>query len=104
MFSGSGETLAKEANAGDEEPGLCACDASFVVFGETTIATDPCKGTFDDPAFGLGLEVSHPLIPGDDLDSPPAELCRRLAQLRAAVDPIGKDVAQLRERGTQRPK
>ena len=93
MFSGSGEALAEKANAGDKEPSLCALDGSFVVLGEATIATEPSKGTFDDPALGLGLEVSNPLISGDDLDSPPAELCRSLAKLITAVDPIGEDVA-----------
>ena len=101
MISGSGETLAEKANAGDQEPCLCAFDGSFEVFGEAAVATDPGKGAFDDPALGLGREVPDPLGPGDDLDPPPAELCGGLAQLRAAVNPIGEDVTQLRERSAQ---
>ena len=103
-FSGSGETLAEKANAGDEEPGLCAGDRSLEVFGKAAIAPDPGKGTFDDPAFALRFEGSDPLGSGDNLDLPPAEFGSGLAQLTAAVDPIGEDVAQLWECGSQRAK
>src|SRR5436853_5578884 len=102
IFSGSCKTLREKENAGDEEPGLRACNAPFVVFGETAIAAEPGKGAFDDPALGFGLEVSDPLGSADDLDPPPAEPCGSLAKLTAAVHPIGEDVAQLREGGTQR--
>ena len=102
IFSGSRETSGENADTGDKEPSLSAFDCSFEVFGEATIASEPSKGAFDDPALGLGLEVPDPLGSGDDLDPPPAELCRSLAKLIAAVDPIAEDVAQLRECGPQR--
>lgn len=43
---------------GDQEPGLGAGDGSLEVLGETAVASEPGKGAFDNPAFGLGLECA----------------------------------------------
>ena len=102
MFSGSCETAREKADAGDQEPRLGAGDGFLEVLGEAAVASEPSKGAFDDPAFGFGLECADPLGPGDNLDCPPAKFGDRVAQLVAAVDAIGEDVAQLREGCSQR--
>ncbi len=62
----------------------------------------PLTGHADDPAFGFRLEGTDPLGTGDDFDGPFAECGDRVAQLVAAVDAIGEDVPQFRERSPQR--
>src|SRR3954465_9358140 len=104
ILSGSRETSEKEADAGEEEPGLLAFDGSLEVSGEPAIAAEPGEGAFDHPALALWLEGAGALGPRDDFDLPSAELCDGLAQLIAAIDPVGEDVAQLWEAGSQRTK
>src|SRR5271163_946987 len=98
MTSGPCETAGEDADAGDHEPGLSACDGRLEVLGEATVAPEPGKGAFDHPAFGLGLEGPDTLGSGDDLDGPLAELGDRAEQFAAAIDPIGEDVPKLGKR------
>src|SRR5438067_5516327 len=94
IISGPCETTREKANACNKEPGLGARDGLLEVLSEPTIASEPSEGAFDDPALGLGLELSDPFGSGDYLDRPPAKLGNRVAQPVTAINTIGKDVLQ----------
>ena len=89
MFSGPRETAREQANAGDEEPSLCAGDGSLEVLGQAAVPAEPGKSAFHHPAPWLGLEAADALGAGDNLDRPAAKRGDRIAQLVAAVDAIG---------------
>ena len=102
MISGPCEASEQDADAANREPRFSAGDGRLEVFCEATVAAEPRKGTFDHPTFRLGLEGSHTLRPGDDLDGPLAEIGDGIEQLVTAVDAIGKDVPQLGKRVPER--
>ena len=83
-------------NVGDEEPGLGAGDVFLPILGHSTAASEPCEGTFDDPAAGNDFEALGRVGTLDDLDSPFADLVQGISQLWLAVAAICEDVAQQR--------
>src|SRR5476651_697755 len=82
---------------GNEEPSSFGSRRSLEVLGETAASAEPGKCAFDNPASGQKLEAFDTLGPLDNLDSPWTTVGERLEELFAAVDPVGKDVAQPRE-------
>src|SRR5438552_18034652 len=101
---GSCEAARDELDRGDQEPCLGAFDGAFEVLGETAVAPEPCEGSLDDPALGLGLEGADLLGAGHDLDGPSAECRDRVAQPFAAIDAVGEDMPQPGEALPQRTK
>ena len=93
-YSKSCETSGEELDACDDDPCCGAWDSRLEVFGETAVASEPCKGALDHPAPGLWLEGSDALDSGDDLDRPRAEIGHRLEQLWHSIDAVGEDGAQ----------
>ena len=90
-------TSNEKLDGGDVNPGLCAGDRGFEVFGQAAVAIEPGKGAFDDPAAGEDFEtkgVGHAL---DDLDAPPAEFGECLEEFIAGIGAVGEEVAQPRE-------
>jgi hypothetical protein len=70
IFSGSGEASREESNASDHDPGFRAFDGGLKVFCQAAVAPEPGEGSFDHPAFGLGLECADGLRAVDDLNRP----------------------------------
>src|SRR5579859_833664 len=101
-FSGSGEAVDEKLDVGDEEPSLCAGNGPLEVFGETTVASEPRKGAYNDPALRLRFEPAGLLGVRNDGDGPATELGYSIAQLGTAIDAVGKDVPQLGEALPQR--
>src|SRR4029077_4005416 len=85
----------------DEEPSGGAGCGSLEVLGESTTPAEPSKCTFDHPSPWQELEAFDASWALDDLDRPGPAMGERPTQLIAAVDAIGKDMAQLGELGTQ---
>src|SRR5262249_1540210 len=96
IISSPCESTGEQLDAANEDPGLSAGDRRLEVFGETTVASKPSKGALDHPASRLGLECSHGLRSGDDLDRPLAEVGERIEQLRSAIAAVRQDMAQSR--------
>ena len=86
---------------GDEEPRRCAGDGSLEVLGEAATAAKPGKGALDDPSPRQELEAFDAGWALDDFDVPASAMRQGADQLVAAIDPIGKDMAQLGECGPQ---
>src|SRR5258708_30930326 len=82
---------------GDEEPCGLGGGRSLEVLGEATASATPGEGSFDDPSPRQKLEAFDALRSLDDLDLPRPAVGECVEQLMAAVDPIGKDMAQLGE-------
>src|SRR3954468_9965508 len=101
-FSSPCETAGTQADAGDQQPSLGAGDRGFEVLGQAPVASKPCEGSLDHPAFRLRLEGADSLRTGDDLDRPAAGVGKRVEQLLPAIDAIGEDVAQFREAPCER--
>src|SRR4051795_214963 len=102
MISSSCESTGEEPDAGNHDPRLGTFDGCFKVLGQAAIASEPGKRPFDHPASGLRLEGADALGSGDDLDRPRAELSNGIEQFVAAIDAVGEDVPQLRERAADR--
>src|SRR4051812_39221812 len=98
MISSSCESAGEEPDAGDHDPGLGAVDGCFEVLSEAAVASEPGEGALDHPASRLGLESADALGAGDDLDGPLAAFRDCVEEFVAAIDAVGEDVAQLRER------
>src|SRR4030088_948531 len=87
----------EEADAGEQQPGGSAGDGCLEVLGQASAAAEPGQGAFDDPSSGQEEEAFDAGGTLDDLDGPGAAMVDGGAQLGAAVDAIGEDVAQLWE-------
>ncbi len=72
------------------------------VLGETAVAPEPGEGALDHPAAWFGLEGPDALRAGYNLDRSLAAIGDGTAQFVAAIDAIGEDVAQGRERAPDR--
>src|SRR5918995_1393319 len=92
--SSSCEAPGEEAYVSDEEPGGGAGDGCLEVLGEASAASQPSKGALDDPSSGQEEEAFDAWRPLNDLEGPGAAIVDGGAQLGAAVDAIGEDVAQ----------
>ena len=82
---------------GDEEPCGFGGSRSFEVLGEAAASAKPGEGAFDDPAPRQKLEAFDALRSLNDLNRPRSAMGERGYELIAAVNPIGKDMAQLGE-------
>ena len=80
---------------GHKEPSSFGSGRPLEVFGETAASAEPGKCAFDNPATGQKLEAFDTLGPLNNLDGPRTTVGERLEKLFTAVDPVGKDVAQL---------
>jgi hypothetical protein len=85
----------------DEEPCGFGCSGSFEVLGEAAASAEPGEGAFDDPAPRQKLEALDAQRSLDDPDSPWPAMGERADELIAAVNPVGKDMAQLGEPASQ---
>lgn len=63
---------------------------TFEVSRQASIATDPCKGTLDDPSLGQHDEAVCVAAP-DNFDNPASCRCRSFPCLGALVAGIGED-------------
>ena len=97
MFCGGGEASGQQSEMGDEEPCGFGGSRSFEVLGEAAASAKPGEGAFDDPAPRQKLEVFDALRSLNDLNRPRSAMGERGYELIAAVNPIGKDMAQLGE-------
>lgn len=68
----------------------------FVVLAQTTITTEPGKGSLHDPPLGQNLEAGHIVAAFDDLQDPVAQLPSPVDQF-AGVSPIGPNQLEPRE-------
>src|SRR5271170_3660906 len=96
------EAAGEEPQVGEQDPGCRAGDGRLEVLGETPAAAEPGEGAFDHPSPGQQLEAFDASRTLDDLDRPRAAIGDRCEQLRAAIDAIGEDMAQLGEAAAQR--
>src|SRR5689334_9305550 len=101
MASGLSETSRKEPDVGDEEPSGGAGDGCLEVLGEAAASAEPGEGALDNPSSRQELESFDTGWAFDDLDAPGSAMRQGANQLISAVDPIGKDTAQLGEREAQ---
>jgi len=79
----------------DEKPCGFGGRRCFEVFGEAAASADPSEGAFDHPAPRLELEAFDAWRSFDNLDHPRSAMRDRGEQLFSAINPIGKDMAQL---------
>src|ERR1700722_7038431 len=97
MFLGLGETSGQEPEVGDEEPRGFGCSRTLEVLGEAAAFAEPSEGSFDSPAPRQELEALDALRSLDDFDRPRSAMGECHYELIAAVNPVGKDMAQLGE-------
>ena len=83
-----------------EEPSGGAGDGAFEVFGEAAVAVEPREGAFDDPAPRDELKAHGLLRAFNNFESPVAVALQCRTQLFTSVAPVGEDVAQPREGGS----
>ena len=76
------------SNVRDEEPCLGAGDVFLPILSHSTAASEPCEGSFDDPAAGNDFEALGRVGTLDDLDSPFADLVQGIPQLWPAVTAV----------------
>ena len=79
---------------GDEKPSDFGGGGTLEVLGEAAASAEPGKGSFDDPAPGQELEAFDAGRPLDDLDGPRPAMGERVDELFAAINAVGKDMAQ----------
>src|SRR5512137_628536 len=82
---------------GDQDPRDFGCGGFFEVLREAAASAEPGKGALDDPSPRQQLEAFDARRALDDLDRPWTAMGDRREELFAAVNPIGKDMAQLRK-------
>lgn len=82
---------------GNEQPSDLGGSGALEVSGEAA-ASEPREGTFDHPTPRQELEAFDLRRSLDDLDRPRATMGERIDKLRAAINPVGKDMPQLRKR------
>src|SRR5262245_49562366 len=91
------EPSRQEPEMGDEEPGGGAGDGSLEILSEAPTAAEPGERAFDHPPPRQELEAFDASRTLDDFDRPRSAMRERAGQLIAAIDAIGKDVAELGE-------
>ncbi len=101
MFCGGGEASGQKFEMGDEEPSGFGGSRSFEVFGKAAASAKPGEGAFDDPAARQKLEAFDTLRSLNDLNRPRSAMGERGYELIAAVNSVGKDMAQLGEPASQ---
>src|SRR5260221_3937937 len=95
------ESAAEEAQIGEPNPGVGTGDGGFEVLGQASAAAEPGEGAFDHPTPRQELEAFDAGWALDDLDRPRPAIGDGLSQLRAAIDAVGKDIGQVREKPAQ---
>src|SRR3954454_6470532 len=99
--SRSCETAGEEAQIGEVDPGGFAGDCCLKVFCEAAAAAKPGEAALHHPAPRQELEAFDTGGPLDNLDCPRPAIGNSVAQLLAAIDPVGKDMAQVRKAAAQ---
>src|SRR5712671_4282667 len=94
LHSSPCEAAGEQSKVGQQHPGCGAGDGRLEVLGETAATAEPGEGTLDHPSPGQELEAVDAGRALDDLDRPGATIGDRALQLRAAIDPVGEDMAQ----------
>jgi hypothetical protein len=79
----------------NEQPSGFGGRRSFEVLGKTAASAKPGEGSLDDPTPREKLEAFDALWSLDDLNRPWSAMGERSYELIAAVNSIGKDMAQL---------
>src|ERR1700760_2038259 len=97
MFVGLSEASGRQPEMGDKEPSDFGSGRTLEVLGEAAASAEPGEGAFDHPASRQQLEALDALWSLDDFDRPRSAMGQCGDELIAAVNPIGKDMAQLRE-------
>jgi hypothetical protein len=95
MFCGSCEAPGQESEVCNEQPSGFGGRRSFEVLGKTAASAKPGEGSLDDPTPREKLEAFDALWSLDDLNRPWSAMGERSYELIAAVNSIGKDMAQL---------
>src|SRR5207248_8288475 len=100
--SSSCESAGEEAQISEQHPGGRAGDRRLEVLGKTSTATEPSEAALDHPSSGQELEAFNTGRALDDFDGPRPAIGGGIEQLFAAINPVGEDMAQLREGSAQR--
>src|SRR5438270_4015391 len=93
--SGCCKTAGEEPQISKEDPSCGAVDGGLEILGKTPAAAEPGEGALDHPPSRRELEAFDTGWALDDFDRPRAAIGNRALQLRAAIDAIGEDMAQL---------
>src|SRR5712692_4534083 len=96
--SGSCKAAGEEPQVCHEDPGGGAGDGGLEVLGETSAATEPSQAARHHPSPGQELEAFDAWRALDDFDRPRSTIGDGVAQLFAAIDPVGEDMVQLGKR------
>jgi hypothetical protein len=88
----------------DESPGNCAVDGRFKILCQSSTASDPCEGSFNDPSAGQDFEALRCFGTFDDFDLPIADALQSLAQFVSGIASVGEDMAQPGIAGADRRK
>ena len=83
-----------------KEPGCGAGDGAFEVFSGATVAVKPCEGTLYDPATRDKFKAFCRVRAFDDLERPIAFSLQSGAQILACITPVGEDMTQPWEGGS----
>ena len=79
---------------GYQHPCLCALDGFLPIACQSTAATEPCEGAFDDPSPGQHLETLGGIRALDDLQRPAPEADEGAPQFRPGIAAIREHMAQ----------
>ena len=99
-FPFGAEAMKHQIDHGDQDQGLAALGKHFVVAGQAAVATQPRKGSFNNPAKGQDFE--HPRVVLDNLQPPMSERQSPVYQF-ARVAPVGHDQPQPGKSSFQAP-
>src|ERR1700732_1236371 len=92
----------EEPQVGQEDPGSGTGDGGLEVLGEASAPTNPSQAALHHPPPRQELEAFDAGRALDDFDRPRSAIGDGVEQLFAAIDAVGKDMAQLREGSPQR--
>ena len=82
------------SDGGDQEPCVGRCDGCLPVFCEAAAATEPGKGTLDDPAAGNDDEARCTIGSLDDLDRRPIHALHGDFQLLTSVSTVSEQMSK----------
>src|SRR5712691_1732165 len=95
--SSSCKAPGEEAQVGQEDPRGGAGDGGLEILGEASAATEPGQAALHHPPPGEELEAFDAWRALDDFDRPRSAIGDGVAQLVAAINAVGEDMAQFGE-------
>jgi len=79
-----------DADHGEADESGNGCGMAFEIASQSSIAADPCKGSFDDPALGQDDELVQ-FVAFDDFDDPAAGRRSRLGGAWTLISAVGEN-------------